>query len=323
MSLAWTGCVASCSAASTVSLSACHLLQVMFEALTEGMKKEIRGKDKAILPEPSRELHSMLRQLIDMLPATSVSGTGRDSAVNLLVKQVPRKSLKNPDNSLTLWVIDQGINFGSSGMESKLCAIQTMSVLLQAPSDVGNRTLELSGIMEAVISLWASENTPHQQVAVAALIHAAGKAKRASFITANGVALLKDLYKKSDRIRVRALVGLCKLGFAGGTDFSMKQFAKGSMLILAKQCRKWLCNEALPPTSNRSAIEGLAYLTLDADVKGVEDRKMLQAMFELAKSEDKSVDPHWSSAPTAMILRSQTLKWWNLPNTQNNMYMYI
>lgn len=58
--------------------------------------------------EPSRELRSMLRHLIDMLPASGVSGPGRDSAINLLVKQVPRKSLKNPDNSLTLWVIDQG-----------------------------------------------------------------------------------------------------------------------------------------------------------------------------------------------------------------------
>lgn len=93
-------------------------------------------------------------------------------------------------------------------MERKLRAIQTVSVLLQGPSDVGNCTLELSGIMEAVIALCASENITHQQVAVEALIHAAGKAKRASFITANGVALLKDLYKKSenDRIRVRALV---------------------------------------------------------------------------------------------------------------------
>lgn len=63
-------------------------------------------------------------------------------------------------------------------------------------------------MMDAVISLCASEDVTHQQVAVEALIHAAGKAKRASFITANGVALLKDLYKKSenDRIRVRALV---------------------------------------------------------------------------------------------------------------------
>lgn len=32
--------------------------------------------------------------------------------------------------------------------------------------------------------------------------------------------------------------GLCKLGSAGGTDFSMKQFAEGSTLKLAKQCRK-------------------------------------------------------------------------------------
>ncbi len=48
---------------------------------------------------------------------------------------------------------------------------------------------------------------------------------------------------------------------------------------------RWLCNETLPPTSRRWAIEGLAYLTLDADVKVdlVEDKKALQAMFELAK----------------------------------------
>lgn len=42
------------SGASTVSLAACHLLQVMFEALTEGMIREIRGKDEAILPGESR-----------------------------------------------------------------------------------------------------------------------------------------------------------------------------------------------------------------------------------------------------------------------------
>lgn len=99
-------------------------------------------------------------------------------------------------------------HFNRSGLNSKLRAIQTVSVLLQGPSEVGNRTLEMSGMMDAVISLCASEDVIHQQVAVEALIHATSKAKRASFITANGVALLKDLYKKSenDRIRVRALV---------------------------------------------------------------------------------------------------------------------
>ncbi|MGH0186123.1 UNVERIFIED_CONTAM: hypothetical protein FKN15_020803 [Acipenser sinensis] len=184
-------------------------------------------------------------------------------------------------------------HFESSGLVGKLRAIQTVSVLLQGPSEVGNQALGLSGIMESIILLCGSDTEIHQQVAVEALIHAAGKAKRASFITANGVALLKDIYKKSksDKIRVRALVGLCKLGSAGGTDFSMKQFAEGSTLKLAKQCRKWLCNEALPPSSRRWAIEGLAYLTFDADVKEelAEDGQALQAMFQLAKSEDKTV----------------------------------
>ncbi|KAJ8412958.1 hypothetical protein AAFF_G00105400 [Aldrovandia affinis] len=339
------------SGGEAVTLATHHLLQVMFEALTEGMRREIRGKEEAILPaEPSRELRSMLRHLLEMLPVSKVSGAGRDSAINLLVKQVPRKSQRNPDNSLTLWVIDQGLkkilevagtvaelsngppltdnthmscsvllsklyddlksdgerenfnrlceeyvqhHFGCSGLESKLRSIQAVSVLLQGPSDVGNRTLEMSGIMDTIISLCASQDLTHQQVAVEALIHAAGKAKRATFITANGVALLKDLYKKSenDRIRVRALVGLCKLGSAGGTDFSMKQFAEGSTLKLAKQCRKWLCNESLPQNSRRWAIEGLAYLTFDADVKEelAEDSHALSAMFQLAKSEDKTV----------------------------------
>lgn len=83
-----------------------------------------------------------------------------------------------------------------------------MSCLLQGPCDAGNRALELNGVMESVIALCASEQEEEQLVAVEALIHAAGKAKRASFITANGVSLLKDLYRRGekDSIRIRALV---------------------------------------------------------------------------------------------------------------------
>lgn len=98
--------------------------------------------------------------------------------------------------------------FEGQGLAGKLRAIQTVSCLLQGPCEAGNRALELSGVMESVIALCASEQEEEQLVAVEALIHAAGKAKRASFITANGVSLLKDLYKRSekDSIRIRALV---------------------------------------------------------------------------------------------------------------------
>ncbi|KAM6426158.1 protein unc-45 homolog A [Liasis olivaceus] len=182
--------------------------------------------------------------------------------------------------------------FQDRGMPGKLRAIQTVSCLLQGPSEAGNRVLELNGIMESILALCASSQVAHQLVAVEALIHAADKAKRASFITANGVTLLKEIYKHSERdsIRIRALVGLCKLGSAGGTDFSMKQFAEGSTLKLAKQCCKWLCNETLDVGTRYWAAEGLAFLTLDADVKEelLEDKAALQALFQLAQSENRS-----------------------------------
>ncbi|XP_063170159.1 protein unc-45 homolog A [Candoia aspera] len=182
--------------------------------------------------------------------------------------------------------------FQDHGMPGKLRAIQTVSCLLQGPSEAGNRVLELNGIMESILALCASSQVAHQLVAVEALIHAADKAKRASFITANGVTLLKEIYKHSecDSIRIRALVGLCKLGSAGGTDFSMKQFAEGSTLKLAKQCCKWLCNKTLDVSTRHWAAAGLAFLTLDADVKEelLEDKAALQALFQLAQSENRS-----------------------------------
>ena len=61
--------------------------------------------------------------------------------------------------------------------------------------------------------------------------------------------------------------------------WNKKQAASPSVSV------RWLCNESLPPTSRRWSVEGLAYLTFDADVKEdfVEDKSALLAMFELAK----------------------------------------
>ncbi|XP_074862624.1 protein unc-45 homolog A [Carettochelys insculpta] len=333
-----------------VSLAACNLLQVMLDALKEGLQRDFRGKEEGLVLDASKELHLLVGHLLEVLTQEGVSAHGRDNALNLLIKVVPRKSLHESNNSLSLWVIDQGLPkilevggmvceapdnltatensrmsaaillsklyadlkcdaeresfhrlcedyvrswFEGHGLAGQLRAIQTASCLLQGPSEAGNRVLELEGVLQSVLALCASVREVDQLVAVEALIHAADKAKRASFITANGVTLLKNIYKCSSRdsIRIRALVGLCKLGSAGGTDFSMKQFAEGSTLKLAKQCRKWLCNEAMDAGTRRWAVEGLAYLTFDADVKEelVEDKVAVQAMFQLAKSEDRSV----------------------------------
>ena len=56
-----------------------------------------------------------------------------------------------------------------------------------------------------------------------------------------GVDILKRLYKSdNDMIKVRALVGLCKLGASSGHDASLRPFAEGSTIKLAEACRRFL-----------------------------------------------------------------------------------
>lgn len=79
--------------------------------------------------------------------------------------------------------------------------------------------------------------------------------------------------------------GLCKLGSFGGDDASIKAFADGSNLTLSKACRKFMCNPTKDVDLRKWAAEGLAYLTLDADVKEelVNDTQSLKSLIDLAK----------------------------------------
>nr|XP_008123782.1 PREDICTED: protein unc-45 homolog B [Anolis carolinensis] len=333
-----------------ISLAVANLLQAIIDSLTGGGKRDDHGKEGALVLDPKKDLRAVTVHLLDLLPSKKVSGRGRDRALNLLNKNVPREDQRDHDNSRSLFVIDHGLkkilkvagqipdlpdclpltentqlmasvllnrlyddlrsdperdNFrlicedyikgkiDPQDMDKTLHAIQTVSGVLQGPFDLGNKLLGMKGVMEMMVALCGSEREVDQLVAVEALIHACTKLSRATFVITNGISLLKDIYKKTqnEKIKIRALVGLCKLGSAGGTDYGLRQFAEGSTEKLARQCRKWLCNPAIDTRTRKWAIEGLAYLTLDADVKDdfVEDEPALQAMFELAKSTDKTI----------------------------------
>uniref|UniRef100_A0A671U8N5 Protein unc-45 homolog B n=1 Tax=Sparus aurata TaxID=8175 RepID=A0A671U8N5_SPAAU len=332
-----------------IALATCNLFQCINDSLTGGDNREY-GKEEALVLDASKDLKAILLSLLEMVASKKVSGHGRDQALNLLSKNVPRKDKKERDNSRALFTIDNGLkkilkvcgqvpelpdqlpltdntqliasvllnkiyddlkcdpertNFREicdeyvkakidpNNMDKTIHAINAISGLLQGPFDVGNALVGHQGIMEMMVALCGSEREVDQMVAVEALIHSSSKMSRASFIITNGVSLLKDIYKKTknERIKIRALVGLCKLGSAGGDDYSLRQFAEGSTEKLAKQCRKWLCNPQIDTKTRNWAIEGLAYLTNDADVKDdfVEDEPAMKAMFELAKSKDKTV----------------------------------
>nr|CAI5817256.1 unnamed protein product [Callosobruchus analis] len=176
-------------------------------------------------------------------------------------------------------------------IESKVRVAVAITALLRGPLDVGNAIIGKEGIMEMILVMANTEDELQQKVACECIIAAASKADKAKAIIAKGADILKHLYKsKNDHIRIRALVGLCKLGSSSGNDASVKPFAEGSTLKLAEACRRFLLHPGKDKDIRKWAAEGLSYLTLDAEVKEklIEDKAALVALVELAKSGDQS-----------------------------------
>ncbi|XP_012529737.1 protein unc-45 homolog B [Monomorium pharaonis] len=180
----------------------------------------------------------------------------------------------------------------SSDLESKVRVVVAITTLLLGPLDVGNAVVAKEGILEMILVMAGTDDVLQQRVACECIVAAATKKDKANAIINQGVNILKKLYQsKNDSIRVRALVGLCKLGSSGGTDATIRPFADGATKKLAEACRRFLINPKKEKDMRKWAVEGLSYLTFDAEVKEklIEDQEAVQAMIELAKTGDQSV----------------------------------
>ncbi|XP_044739073.1 protein unc-45 homolog B [Chrysoperla carnea] len=172
-------------------------------------------------------------------------------------------------------------------IESKVRVTVAITTLLTGPIDVGNQVIAKEGVMEMILVMAGTEDVLQQKVACECIVAAASKKDKALAIIKQGVNILKELYKsKNDEIRIRALVGLCKLGSYGGNDATIRPFADGANQKLGEACRRFLINPKKDYDTKRWAAEGLSYLTLDAEVKEklIEDRPAIKALIELAKT---------------------------------------
>ncbi|KAL5106058.1 hypothetical protein TcWFU_001538 [Taenia crassiceps] len=181
-------------------------------------------------------------------------------------------------------------------IESKVEAAALIGTLFSGPYEVGSRVLATEGILEGLLLLSQSENLAYQTVALDTIILATNKKDKCMAIINQAVPILRTLYKSpDDGIKVRALLGLCKLGVLGGGDASIKSMADGSTVILMKACRRLLLGESAKEKSEnevcsdavsmRWAIDGLAYLSLNGEVKEalVEDGVLLNAVYKVAE----------------------------------------
>ncbi|BFZ11471.1 hypothetical protein BsWGS_14510 [Bradybaena similaris] len=289
-------------------------------------------------------LEEVFKGLIKMLVNAKVSAHGRDSAMELITRNVTSKTgadmtkffLETPgvENLLTVAgtqkefktipinpessmhasvalskIYDDLANdklrekfkekcheyfrdlFADGILESKIEAVAALATLLQGAYEVGALLLGIEGVTQLMLTLAESDSPQYQRVAVEAIVSSASKKDKCSGILQDAVPILKKLYQTSeDHIKVRALVGLCKLGSFMGTDASSQPLADGSTLKLSRICRKFLVNANKDSDLRKWATEGLAYLTLDAEIKEelVNDESALKSIFNLAKSMDRN-----------------------------------
>lgn len=178
------------------------------------------------------------------------------------------------------------------GLESKVRITVAITTLLKHAPELGNSQLTKEGFLQMLLAMAQSDEYIEQLVASEAIIAATAKKKDATAIISQGMDILKALYKsKNDHIKVRALVGMCKLGSSGGHDASIKPLAEGSSEKLAEACRRFLVNPGKDKDLRKWAAEGLSFLTLDADVKEklVEDEPAIKALIELGKTGGQDV----------------------------------
>lgn len=150
-------------------------------------------------------------------------------------------------------------------IESKIRAVLVITCLLNGPIEVGNQALSKQGIVEMMLAMASSSDELQQKVAAEALIAATTKKDKCTSIISMGKDILKKLYlSDNDEIKVRALVGLCKLSSHGGTDASIRPFDEEVTKKLLNACKKFILKEKTDSISDqelkRWAAEGKFFI---------------------------------------------------------------
>jgi hypothetical protein len=176
--------------------------------------------------------------------------------------------------------------------ESQIRGLSALAAIIQGVPEVGNSVFAEESVLKKALGVASSEDVACQMVVAEVLALAASDKTRCHSIIQEGLPLLKELYKaEDDRVKVRALVGLCKLGSVGGGNVNAQTFAEGSTVKLEKACRRFLVSTDEGDVLRKWAAEGMAFLTLTATVKEslIEDRPALTALLGLAQTADHSL----------------------------------
>lgn len=216
----------------------------------------------------SMEISSMTHSLVSAVLEKIYSCHDHDKAREVYRQKVQDyldKRLRNPD------------------MDDKVRAAKVFTVLLAGPAEIGNSCVGQAGMIEMILAMAASDEYALQKAALDALIAAASKKDKCTALASLGEKVLNQLREsKNEEIRLRALVGLSKISSVGSTDASIRPFSRDANASFAKDCREIITRPTPEFKLKQYAIEALAYLSFDGDVKEdiVTDKKALESLYD-------------------------------------------
>lgn len=208
--------------------------------------------------------HSLVSAVLDRMYSCHDHDTVRET-YREQVQQYLDKRLRNPD------------------MDDKVRAAKVFTVLLAGPAEIGNSCVGQTGMIEMILAMAKSDEYPMQKTALDAIIAVASKKDKCQAIATHGEQILNKLRESgNEEIRLRALVGLSKVSSVGSTDASIRPFSREANPSFARDCRSIITRPTPEFTMKQHAIEALAYLSFDGDVKEelVADDLALKALFE-------------------------------------------
>ena len=182
-------------------------------------------------------------------------------------------------------------HLGKPDPESRLAGLTALSAILGGNLQIGNEIFADESVLRTALETAKIDDISCQAVAAEVITLAASDKSKCDGIIASSLPILKELYHSADdRIKVRAMVGLCKLGASSGGNASGAPFAPGATLKLEKTCRRFLVSKKKSSLMKWGA-EGIAFLSLDAEVKEAlrDDTQALEALMKLVDSPDKSL----------------------------------
>ncbi|XP_077258755.1 protein unc-45 homolog B-like isoform X1 [Temnothorax americanus] len=200
---------------------------------------------------------------------------------------------KKFNNAIDEFIEDK---LSKSDTESKVRIVLAITTLIFGPLDVAEAVISKPEIFETIFAMSKTDDILQQKVICECIVAVVTKSKKVSVFIRQSVNILENLYQsENDSIRIRALVGFCKLSKFDKSILSdcttIEPFTDGATKKLAKVCIRVLINHKKRRDIRKWAVEGLSYLISHVEVKEelIKDRQAVKAMIELAETNDQSV----------------------------------